>query len=162
MCSRLSLPQKSRPHSRLLSCGVRRTTDTAFDACLRRFLCMDDETSESKSLGQRHAAARRKGLLIMLAAAGLGYLGIASPLQDAAAHAPAVRYSFSAAFGAPFAFLLGLLHVALGDRVRTTLGFDRYQTPSSLGWVVIGALTILALGAAVWLDVSLTAMGYRI
>lgn len=101
---------------------------------------------------------RLGGLLCLALAAGFGWFFIWQPLEAARAHAPEVQYSLKAFVLVPFAAVIGLFLVAVGDSVPYRDVEKKRFTP--VGWVLF-LIVALASGLSFWwFTAQFDALGY--
>jgi len=87
------------------------------------------------------------GLFWILVAVAAGWWGIGEPLQQAAAHAPHVRYNLKVFVLVPAALVFGLFFLLFGDRFPYR-DAER-QTFTAAGWLLMAAV-LAGSGAGFW------------
>jgi hypothetical protein len=102
---------------------------------------------------------RIAGAIALAIGLGLGYWQIWLPLEAARHHAPSVSYESRAQFMAIFLVPMGLLMIALGDKINWQ-GDNGKLTRDWRYWILVLLGVGLAIGVDQWMKAEFAKYGY--
>src|SRR3954466_15210538 len=101
---------------------------------------------------------RMVGLLLLAAGAGIAYISLYSPLQEAERGEEKVSLSMKGAILCPLLIVAGAMYAALGERAKVICGTR--EEPSWLAWVVFIPPIVAGVLLYLWLKSELQRKRY--